>query len=297
MMYQVLNHDQLLQLLSTLKESLPGTAKVFYTIRHILNGILCNFECLVDTWPSYTCFVVRPCSDKKVPAFFQYSYICHTKSASSLKYFLQRPGVIDWARPVNFSGIPYDLIPTTREFCRKLGGTMECRPPHFMYAWCQTEPINLTRDIPAEFEIGSLHKSDVPELLPVWGATLSEHDGIEEYFEFIVENFESSCLRKTSTGELVAYACRKFNGSISMVYVQPEYRGTHISNIVFKDIVSKITANGDVAFGFLATNSNELIEVARTLGFTWVPQSNMTWATYTPSLKRVTESARTNILS
>ncbi|XP_014767769.1 glycine N-acyltransferase [Octopus bimaculoides] len=291
MMYKVLTQDQLVQLHATLKESLPGTAKVFYTIRHILNEILTNFECLVDSWPKYTCFVVRPCTGKEVPAFFQYSYICHTKSASTLKYFLQRPGVIDWTKPVNFSGIPYDLIPTTRQFCRKLGGTMQCRPPHFMYAWCKTVPIDLTRDIPVGFELGSLCKSDAAALLPVWSSSLSEHDGIEEYFKCIIENFESSCLRNTSTGELVAYACRKFNGSISMVYVKPEHRGTHFSSVVFKDIASKIAANGDIPFGFLATDSNKLIEMARILGFTWVPQSNMTWATYLPSIK-MTQSER-----
>lgn len=280
MMYKVLNSDQLLELFANLKDGLPGTAKIFYTVRHMLKGLLPNFECLVDKWPNWTCIVLRPEANKEVPQFFENSYICHTNSASSLKYFLQRPGVIDWTKSANFSGIPYDLIAVTKEFARKLGGKFECREPHIMYAWCEAVSLDMSSHIPEGFSLDTLKKSDVPLVFKHWKSSLSEHKGIYDYFETIITNFENSCLRDNATSEVVAYTCRKFNGSISMIYVQPKHRRKGFCHIVFADIMQKIIDNGDIPFGFLATNSKELIETARKHHFTWVPQSNMTWATY-----------------
>lgn len=39
--------------------------------------------------------------------YFKQTHICHTKSVSALKYFLQRPGLIDWSQPINFTGKIY----------------------------------------------------------------------------------------------------------------------------------------------------------------------------------------------
>lgn len=36
--------------------------------------------------------------------YFKQTHICHTKSVSALKYFLQRPGLIDWSQAINFTG-------------------------------------------------------------------------------------------------------------------------------------------------------------------------------------------------
>lgn len=40
----------------------------------------------------------------QVPEFLKSTYICHTNSTKALKYFIQRPGVINWSKPVILSG-------------------------------------------------------------------------------------------------------------------------------------------------------------------------------------------------
>lgn len=41
----------------------------------------------------------------QVPHYFRYYYLCHTRSIKDFKFFILRPGVVDWTKAAIFTGI------------------------------------------------------------------------------------------------------------------------------------------------------------------------------------------------
>lgn len=55
-------------------------------------------------------FTLHDFSSFQVPRYFSHTYMCHSKSVTALKYFIQRPGVINWEEPVTFTGMVFTMI-------------------------------------------------------------------------------------------------------------------------------------------------------------------------------------------
>jgi len=55
----------------------------------------------------------------QVQPYFRHTYMCHAQTASALKYFLQRPDVVDWRKPATFTGqCVIDVYFTSCEVCK-----------------------------------------------------------------------------------------------------------------------------------------------------------------------------------
>ncbi|KAJ8317600.1 hypothetical protein KUTeg_005504 [Tegillarca granosa] len=209
-----------------------------------------------------------------------HTYICHTKSAAALKYFIQRPGVIDWAESITFTGVPNDVIPALTDVCRKHKGVLTSKEARFMYAWKKSTPPELP-PIPDGLCLTSLEKKHATIMAEDWKGKRNKQD-LEGYFLSVIQNFESSCLLDKE-GELQAYICMQYNGSMAMLYVRPEInQREEYFDLILSDLTRKILAKKDIAYCFIPTEHTDLVNSSRKLGFEWVPQGNMTWSRFIP---------------
>ena len=127
--------------------------------------------------------------------------------------------------------------------------------------------------------LGTLQKEDAVTLRRDWEGS-SDREDLEGYFSFVIENFHSSCLRG-SDGEILAYVCMQFNGSMAMLYVKPDL-DTNYSRIVLTDLTRKLLSKGEVAYGFVPVSNANLINMMREMGFVWVPRGDMVWVHFEP---------------
>ena len=134
--------------------------------------------------------------------------------------------------------------------------------------------------IPEGITLGELQADDAVILSKDWEGS-RYRDDLEGYFRTVIENFESRCLRDAS-GDLLAYACMQFNGSIAMLYVKPEHRDKDYFKIVLADLARARLRKGEVAYGFIPTNDSELVNHMRSMDFVWVPGGDMVWMDYEP---------------
>ncbi|KAL4231515.1 hypothetical protein ACF0H5_009095 [Mactra antiquata] len=267
------------ELVLELKSRLPGTAKIYYVIKSFLAGLLPGKEVIVDSWPEWSSIVVRTCCEERAQPFFRDTYMCHARSTSALKYFLQRPDVVNWRKPATFTGVSRDIAPVIQAMCHKHLGLISSLEPRFMYAWTRQD-LPVESVIPDGLVLGRLNLDDAVTLKQDWEGCRYRED-LEGYFRTVIEHYESSCLRD-SNGELVAYACMQFNGSIAMLYVKPEHRDKDYFKIVLTDLARTRLKNGDVAYGFIPTNDSDLVDQMRSMDFVWVPRGDMVWMTYEP---------------
>ncbi|KAK3094871.1 hypothetical protein FSP39_007354 [Pinctada imbricata] len=288
MIYKVLCSQETEELRSRLEQYLPGTAKIFYVIQNVVLGHLKGFEVIVDKWPDFNCILLRPRSKDEVLGYFRHTHICYGKSVSALKYFLQRPGLINWKEPINFTGVPNDLIPVLTEVSKKHGGQLSSKESRFMYAWSKSYSPELPK-LPEGMKLMPLKQEHASEITKDWAGRGNRQD-MESYFRSVIENFESSCLLDED-GRLVAYVCMHYNGSMAMVYVRPENRDEGYFHILLSDLTRKILAKKQIAYGFIPVNDTSLIKLCREIGFEWVPQGNMTWSCYTPRTLTVPKRA------
>ncbi|XP_045190075.2 glycine N-acyltransferase-like protein 3 [Mercenaria mercenaria] len=279
MIYKTLTHDEVEALKRELENRLPGTAKIFYVIRSFLAGLLPGKEVIVDSWPEWSSVVVRTCSEEKAQPFFRHTYMCHARSTSALKYFLQRPDVVNWRKPATFTGVPRDVAPVISAMCNKHMGRITTLEPRFMYAWTKQE-LPTEQPIPVGLHLGKLHPEDAVTLRCDWEGC-RYRDDLEGYFRTVIEHYESSCLRDDN-GDLLAYACMQFNGSIAMLYVKPEHRDKEYFKIVLSDLARNRLSKKEVAYGFIPTNDSELVDQMRAMDFVWVPRGDMVWMSYEP---------------
>lgn len=279
MIYKVLSVDEVRELNTELKNRLPGSAKVFYVIQCFIKGLLPGKEVIVDSWPEWSSVIVRTCDEEQAQPFFRHTYMCHAKTASSLRYFLQRPGVINWQKPAFFTGVPHDVTPVISTMCGKHKARIMSMEARFMYAWTKKEPATVP-EIPDDLELGKLTVDDARTLTNDWKGSRYKDD-LEGYFRAVIENFDSSCLRDKD-GVLQAYACMQFNGSIAMLYVKPEHRKTDYFKIVLSDLARRRTLEGEVAYGFVPANDSNLVAQMRSMDFVWVPRGDMVWMSYEP---------------
>ena len=129
-------------------------------------------------------------------------------------------------------------------------------------------------------ELGKLVEDDAITLRMDWeGYRYKEN--LEGYFRTVIQHYDSSCLRNES-GELVAYACMQFNGSMAMLYVKPEHRTKNYFKIVLADLARTRLKKGEVAYGFIPTNDSHLVDQMRSMDFVWVPRGDMVWIHYEP---------------
>lgn len=134
--------------------------------------------------------------------------------------------------------------------------------------------------IPEGLRLGKLIPEDAVTLRHDWEGC-RYRDDLEGYFRTVIEHYESSCLRDVN-GDLVAYACMQFNGSIAMLYVKPEHRDKEYFKIVLSDLARARLRKGEVAYGFIPTNDSGLVDQMREMDFVWVPGGDMVWMTYDP---------------
>lgn len=139
---------------------------------------------------------------------------------------------------------------------------------------------NLRFRIPEGVTLGELTSDDAMVLSKDWEGSRYKED-LEGYFRTVIENFESRCLRDAS-GDLLAYACMQFNGSIAMLYVKPEHRDKEYFKIVLADLARARLRKGEIAYGFIPTNDSELVDQMRSMDFVWVPGGDMVWMDYEP---------------
>ncbi|ESO86485.1 hypothetical protein LOTGIDRAFT_235312 [Lottia gigantea] len=281
MIYQVITKTEVDQLTDELKIEFPGSAKIFYVLRNYLLGLMEGFEVIVDNWPEWTCIILKPGSDQEVPGYFEHFYICYAKSVASLKFFIQRPGVIDWKKPATFTGVPYDILPVIHEVCRKHGGHLPYIEPRFMYCWT-TKPPEMPK-IPEGIKLTTLFPEHAEQLQCDWKNVRGGSD-LDIYFRRVIKNFDSSALINEQ-GELLAYICMQFNGSMAMLHVNKNHRGYGYGEILLKAMTHKLTSNKEVAYGFIPTKDDLGIKKAQVLGYTWIPQGNMVWVKYLPTPK------------
>ncbi|KAH3717989.1 uncharacterized protein LOC127855910 [Dreissena polymorpha] len=101
-------------------------------------------------------------------------------------------------------------------------------------------------------------------------------ENLEEHFRAVIEQFDSSCLRD-ERGDLLAYACLQFNGSIAMFCVKAEHRDKDYFKIVLSDLPLTRLRKGEVSYGFIPTNDSDLVDQMRSSDFVWVPTGDMVW--------------------
>ncbi|KAK3599404.1 hypothetical protein CHS0354_036418 [Potamilus streckersoni] len=279
MIYKVLKEEEVTCLKKDLKEQLPGTAKIYYLVRNLLKGLIPGLEVIVDKWPDWTCIVIRPRSQDEVPKYFRHSYICHAKNVSPLKYFIQRPGIIDWSKPATFTGVPPDLAPLLTDMSRKHLGKLSSKEVRLMYAWNKKEPPEQPV-VPEGLHLGKLRPEHAAVLRQDWEDSRGRED-LEGYFTSVIENFDSSCL-SDDKGELLAYTCMQYNGSIAMIYVRPEHRDKDYYKIIFNDLTRKLLMKGYIVYGFIPSHDTGLVTMLRGLGFEWVPTGDILWVHYEP---------------
>jgi len=279
MIYKILDQNEVEQLKNQLKSSLPGTAKIFYVIRNYLKGLLPGKEVIVDTWPEWSSIIVRTCNDSETQAFFRHTYMCHSSSPSALKYFLQRPDVVNWRKPAAFTGVSRDVAPVISSMSQKHMGTLTTVEPRFMYAWTKKD-LPPMASVPDGLTLDTLTAADAVTLRRDWEGCRYRED-LEGYFRTVIENFDSSSLRDQN-GDLLAYACMQFNGSIAMLYVKPEHRDTDYFKIVLSDLARRSLAKGEIAYGYIPTNDSSLVGQMRSMDFVWVPGGDMVWLHYEP---------------
>lgn len=292
MIFKILAYDEVETLKRELENRLPGTAKIFYVIRSFLAGLLPGKEVIVDSWPEWTSVVVRTCSEEKTPPYFRHTYMCYARSTSALKYFLQRPDVVNWRKPATFTGVPRDVAPFISSMCNKYMGRITSLEPRFMYAWTKQD-LPPEQPIPERLFLGKLQPEDAVTLRRDWEGC-RYRDDLEGYFRTVIEHYESSCLRDAS-GDLVAYACMQFNGSIAMLYVKPEHRDKEYFKIVLSDLARARLSKGEVAYGFIPTNDSGLVDQMREMDFVWVPGGDMVWMSYEPL--KINRSNSPNLMS
>ena len=143
--------------------------------------------------------------------------------------------------------------------------------------------------IPKGTTLDTLRRDDAEKLQRDWEGS-HFRDGLEGYFKIVIENFDSSCLRD-SDGELLAYVCMQYNGSMAMLFVKPEHDKDY-SKIVLTDLTRKRLSKGEVAYGFVPVNNAALINMMKEMEFVWVPRGDMVWVHFEPTGER---SYATNI--
>ncbi|KAK7473347.1 hypothetical protein BaRGS_00035395 [Batillaria attramentaria] len=280
MIYKLLSNEEVVELKKELRHDLPGSAKMFYILSNFLQGLMAGFEVIVDHWPSWQCIILRPESPDAVPSYFRHYNICHTRSVKAFRFFIQRPCVIDWNKPVCFTGVPYDALPTLQEQSRKHGGRLSSVENRFMYAWTKSEPPE-ELPVPEGYTLTRLTAKDAPALCERWKHYRPD-PALDLYMQVITEQFDSSAI-VTKEGQLVAYIGMQFNGAMAMLHVDPNYRGRGLGQIVLVDLTRKLLAKGNTAYGLIPTKDTSFIATSsQKLGFTWVPQGSMAWARYLP---------------
>ncbi|XP_071091163.1 glycine N-acyltransferase-like isoform X2 [Haliotis cracherodii] len=287
MIYQVLLKEEVIALKDELEKGLPGTAKIFYILRNFLCGLLDGFEVIVDKWPEWTCIILRATDTDRAPAYFKHYYICHARSVSALKFFMQRPGVIDWTSEATFTGVPTDLVPFLKDYCRKQNGQLKNVQSRFMYAWTKAEPPQ-EPDVPEGLQLTTLQDHHVHILRQDW-KDLKSDSGLDTYFKSVVHNFDNSALTDKN-GKLLAYICMQFNGSMAMLSGNTENQGKGYGQIVLSDLTRKLLEKKEIAYGFIPTKDSNIINITQIMGYTWVPQGNMAWFRFEklPSVKSAT---------
>ena len=133
--------------------------------------------------------------------------------------------------------------------------------------------------IPNSVELGTLNKTDAATLYTDWEGSCDRED-LEGYFRFVIKNFDNSCLRGPD-GELLAYVCMQFNGSMAILYVKPDQEIDY-SRIVLTDLTRKLLRKGEVAYGYVPVNNSLLINMMIEMGFVWVPRGDMVWVHFEP---------------
>ena len=133
--------------------------------------------------------------------------------------------------------------------------------------------------IPKGLTLGTLGKKDAVTLRRDWEGSRYKED-LEGYFSVVINNFDSSCLRDSS-GELLAYVCMQYNGSMAILYVKPDH-DTNYSKIVLTDLARKLLKKGEVAYGFIPVNNAPLINLMREMEFVWIPRGDMVWVHFEP---------------
>ncbi|KAL8615722.1 hypothetical protein ACOMHN_007475 [Nucella lapillus] len=280
MIFQLLNNEEITQLKDDLQSDLPGSAKMLYIVSNYLCGLLEGFEVIVDHWPEWTCAILRPQAPDAVASYFRHYYICHTRSVKAFHFFIQRPCVVDWTRPVCFTGVPYDAVPTLQEQCRKNGGQLSSVENRFMYAWTNKAPPQ-PLPLPEGLTLTTLQPKDTTALCERWKHYRPD-PALDLYMHEVVERFDSSSI-VSETGELMAYIAMQFNGAMAMLHVEPQYRGRGLGQIVLVDLTRKLLAKNKTAFGLIPTQDTSFIATSsQKLGFTWVPQGSMAWVRYQP---------------
>lgn len=133
--------------------------------------------------------------------------------------------------------------------------------------------------IPDDVTLGTLRPEDAEILRRDWEGSSYKED-LEGYFNMVIDNFDSSCLRDAN-GELLAYICMQFNGSMAMLYVKPDHDKNY-SKIVLTDLTRKLLSKGEVAYGFVPVKNTALINMMREMEFVWVPRGDMVWVHFDP---------------
>ncbi|KAK7109569.1 glycine N-acyltransferase-like [Littorina saxatilis] len=280
MIFQQLSKEEIVKLKDELQNDLPGSAKMFYILSNYLCGLLEGFEVIVDHWPEWTCVILRPQSPDAVPSYFRHYYICHTKSVKAFRFFIQRPCVVDWNKPVCFTGVPYDAIPTLQEQCRKHGGQLSSVENRYMYAWTNPEPPEQL-PLPEGLSLTTLQPKDTAALCERWKHYRPD-PALDLYMKEVTRLFDSSAI-VNEKGELMAYIGMQFNGAMAMLHVEPQHRGQGLGQIVLEDLTRKLLSKGKTAYGLIPTKDTSFLATSsQKLGFTWVPMGSMAWVRYKP---------------
>jgi hypothetical protein len=278
-MFRVLTDEETHDLKWELHSELPGSAKIYYVLCYHLEGLLSGFEVIVDQWPSWTSLILRPLTQDSVPHYFRHYYLCHTKSITDFKFFIQRPCVVDWTKPVIFTGVPYDLVGIIQEKSRKEQGEITSVEHRFMYAWLKKE-FPEPAVVPEGIELTVLQEKHAEAVCDHW-KHYRTNDGLVEYFRQVIKNFDSSAII-TADGRLVAYICMQFNGSMANLFVDPEFHSASLGVILLKDLTRKLLYKHQTAYGFIKTKDSAFITTCQDIGFSWVAQGSMSWVHFRP---------------
>ena len=251
------------QLVDKLKAGLPATNMVYVCARNARDDkILSNFY--TDGWPDFSSII---CQIQKPRLSDESDLLCYSSCEASMLSLLQESGVVTWGRWQLIDDLESDhadhLIDMLRSVNSTATGQVEARyEGGLLYYPYKHIPSPL---VPAGFILDKLQPCHLKyvvddfNLYPERGRHV-----VEKYLDHLIRNFCSAAVFKSDDRtKPLGWVYMTAHGGGGLHYVDKEFRGKDISNILRIELARQILENGDIPMGLF---DKEHVGLARLSG-------------------------------
>ena len=237
------------QLVDKLKAGLPATNMVYVCARNAQdNKILSNFY--TDGWPDFSTVI---CQIQKPRLSDESDLLCYSTCEASILSLLQESGVITWGRRQLIEGLESDhadhLIETLHSLNSTVKGEVEGRYEGslFYYPYKHIQP---PPSIPG-FTLDKLKPCHLKYVVDdfTFYPDIGRHI-VEKYLDHLIRHFHSAAVFKNDNLDRpIGWIYTTAYGGGGFHYVDEEFRGRGISNVLRIALGRQMIANGDIAMG------------------------------------------------